>query len=146
MTREERVGAPPPPAKKFGGHQNTLGAKPKAAEPGAKGSGHAYADPKLNKPKGGKGGAAEAKAAGGALGGTPAPPLPPPLLERSEDGVTMRFTTAAEAQLLSKLELVLGKLGKVARDPADVDDAPKAAATRPAAAKPGRPRAVPVHA
>ncbi len=136
MTREERVGAPPPPMKKFAGHQNTLGAGGGGKGGGGKaasGPAMPFADPKLNKhAKGTKGGAGAGATA--ALGAQ-APPLPPPLLERSTDGLTMCFTPAAEAQLLSKLDLVLGKLAKVAHEPGD--DAPSEQPKQ--ANKPGRP-------
>jgi len=97
MTREDRVGAPPPPAKKFAGHQNTLGTK------------------------GGKGGAPVTEAE------PEAPPAQPALLARAADGVTMCFVPEAEEKLLAKLEVVLIKLAKVARDPADEEAAAAAA-------------------
>ena len=92
MTREERVGAPPPP--------------PKASKKSGFGKSG----------KGGKG-RKDASPPKGNLGSDAPPSLPPPLLVPGGEG--MIFEASAEAALLSKLELVLTKLVAIAGDDAE---------------------------
>ena len=54
-------------------------------------------------------------------GPTEAPPLPPPMLQPSDDGVGVVFRPESEAAMLPKLGYVLSRLQAVAFSPEDLE-------------------------